>query len=26
MKRVQRVLFEGLLTPDPKVVFAEDRF
>ena len=26
MKRVQRVLFEGLLTPDPKVVFAEERF
>jgi len=26
MKRVQRVLFEGLLTPDPKAVFAEDRF
>jgi len=26
MKRVQRVLFEGLLTPDLKVVFAEDRF
>jgi len=26
MKRVQRVLFEGLLIPDPKVVFAEERF